>query len=227
MNVAIITAGGVGNRMESKIPKQFLKVLDKPLIVYTIEKFQENNSIDAICIACLEGYEDYFLNLKKKYQLTKIKWLCKNGNSQPGSIYNCIKTLENEITDDSIIIIHAGNRPLISKKIIDNSIYECINNGNAVTYIPCPEVIVKKSTNEIIERTDVMRIQTPQTFFLKDLVKCYSNFLDKKYSNVSTTCDFMLRLGYKINFIDGEVCNFKITYPDDLKIFESIIKKQR
>ncbi len=227
MNVAIITAGGVGSRMGSKIPKQFLEASSKPLIVYTLEKFQKNDNIEAICVACLEGFEKYFLSLKDKYKLSKIKWICKNGDSQPGSIYNCVKKLEGEIDENSVVVIHAGNRPLISSKIIDVSIDECLKNGSAVTYIPCPEVIVKKSTNEIVDRNDVMRIQTPQTFFLKNLIKCYSNFSSKEYSDVSTTCDFMLRLGYDVNFILGEIYNFKITYPDDFKIFESIIKENK
>lgn len=221
MVIALITAGGVGKRFGSQTPKQFLTVNDKPILAYTLEKFQQNKNIDSIIVACLDGWQEYLMEFKQKYGITKLKWLATNGDTQPMSINNCIDVLNNKIKDSDIVIIHAGNRPLVTDSIINNSIETCKKMGNAVTAINCPEVIVDTLNNDIIERKNVLRLQTPQTFVYKDLKKFYKKI--NEFDNVSTTCDLAIRLGEKINYIEGSSINMKITYKEDIKLFKLLL----
>ena len=220
MVVALVTAGGVGKRFGGAIPKQFLSIDDKPILVYTLEKFQKNDKIDSIIVACLDGWQGYLIELKEKYSISKLKWLAVNGDTQPASISNCVDVLEDKISDDDIVLIHAGNRPLVSDYIIDNSIETCRKCGNCVTAIKCPEVLVDVVNETIIERNNVLRIQTPQTFKYGDLKKFYKQLCN--FDNVATTCDLAIRLGEKINYIDGSSTNIKITYKDDIIIFKAL-----
>lgn len=223
MVVALITAGGVGKRFGGDIPKQFLSIGDKPILVYTLEKFQNNDNIDGIIVACLDGWQDYLIELKEKYSISKLKWLAVNGNTQPASISNCVDVLKDQISSDDIVVIHAGNRPLVTDNIINNSIEICKKNGNAVAAIKCPEVIVDVVNNSIIDRNNVLRIQTPQTFKFGDLKRFYKEL--NTFDNIATTCDLAIRLGEKINYIDGSSTNIKITYKDDIVFFESLMKQ--
>lgn len=221
MVVALITAGGVGKRFGSDVPKQFLCVDNKPILVYTLEKFQNNDNIDAIIVACLDGWQEYLIELKQKYSITKLRWSVVNGETQPMSISNCVDVLSEKIDDDDIVVIHAGNRPLVTDSIINNSIEICRKKGNAVAAIKCPEVIVDVVKNSIIERKNVLRLQTPQTFKFVDLKKFYRTIYE--FDDVSTTCDLAIRLGEKINYIDGSSMNMKITYREDIQLFESLL----
>ena len=221
MVVALVTAGGVGSRFNSQIPKQFLCINDKPILVYTLEKMEKNRNIDKIIVACLDGWEDYLYELKEKYNITKLNWVAKNGKTQPESIRNCINILKSDIDDDDIVLIHAGNRPLVTDDIINNSIKTCEKLGNAVAAIKCPEVLVDVVNNTIVERKNVLRVQTPQTFKFRNLKRFYENL--SAFLDVATTCDLAIRLGEKVNFIDGSANNMKITYKEDIRIFEALL----
>jgi len=225
MVYAIITLGGIGSRFKSSVPKQFVKVDNKPISIYTLEKFQNNENIDKIVVACLKGYERKVEEYKKKYNLTKIQYIVQGGRTQPESISNCIDALENVVANDDIIVIHAGNRPLVSYKNINDSINECIEYGNAISYIDCPEVVVTKDNNKVIERTNIMRIQTPQTFKYKDVKEAYEYAKSIDFKEVNTTADLMLKIGKDLNYLRGSEYNLKITYNDDLEIFKSLINR--
>lgn len=225
MVIAVITIGGIGSRFKSDIPKQFIEVEDKPISVYTIEKFQNNPNIDKIIVACLSGFENKVLEYKNKYNLTKLEYIVKGGRSQPESISNCIDRLNDIVSEDDIIVVHAGNRPLIEHECIDESIKLCMEKGNAISYIDCPEVIITKDTNEVIERTNVMRIQTPQTFKYKDIKEAYEYAKKINFKGLSTTADLMIKIGKKLNYFRGSEYNLKITFNDDLEIFKNLIKK--
>ncbi len=225
MVYAIITLGGIGSRFKSSVPKQFVEVDNKPISIYTLEKFQNNENIDKIVVACLKGYERKVEEYKKKYNLTKIQYIVQGGRTQPESISNCIDALENVVANDDIIVIHAGNRPLVSYKNINDSINECIEYGNAISYIDCPEVVVTKDNNKVIERTNIMRIQTPQTFKYKDVKEAYEYAKSIDFKEVNTTADLMLKIGKDLNYLRGSEYNLKITYNDDLEIFKSLINR--
>lgn len=224
MVIALITAGGKGTRLKSDIPKQFLEINDKPLLIYTLEKFQQNCRIDAIIISCLSGWEEQLKKKIKEYRISKVKWIVKNGDSQVESINNCLNLLKKKGNKNDIIVIHAGNRPLVSEELINKSIDECILNDNAIAAISCPEVLVSKKDYKVYERKEFYRVQTPQTLKLNKLIKIYNELNNKELNDVATTCDLMIRTGEKVNFIDGSHMNIKITYPEDMKIFEAVIK---
>lgn len=225
MVYAVITLGGIGSRFRSTIPKQFIEVGDKPISIYTLEKFQNNENIDKIVVACLKGYENKIVEYKKKYNLTKLEYIVQGGRTQPESISNCIDRLEDVVNDNDIIIVHAGNRPLIEKRIISDSINICRKKGNAISYIECPEVVITKDNNEIIKRTNIMRLQTPQAFMYKDIKEAYKYAKKIDFENIDTTADLMLKIDKKLNFFRGSEYNFKITFNDDLEIFKSLINK--
>lgn len=225
MVYAVITLGGIGSRFKSSVPKQFIEVEDKPISMYTLEKFQNNENIDKIVVACLKGYEEKIEEYKKKYNLTKLEYIVQGGRTQPESISNCIDRLENVASSEDIILVHAGNRPLVEKRIISESINICKEKGNAISYIECPEVVITKDNNEIIERTNIMRLQTPQTFMYRDIKEAYEYAKKVDFENIDTTADLMLRIDKKLNFFRGSEYNFKITFNDDLEIFKNLINK--
>lgn len=227
MVVALITAGGKGTRSKLNIPKQFVEINGKPLIIYTLEKFQNNKNIDKIIVSCLKDWKDYLISLKEKYNISKLEWIAKNGNSQPESINNCLDLLKNKINKNDIIVIHAGNRPLVTNEIIDNSINTCREVGNAITSISCPEVLISKDKHEIIQRENIYRMQTPQTFKYEDLLDTYKKACEMNIKDIATTCDLMIRLGKKVNFIDGSQLNIKITYPEDIIIFKGLLEYEK
>lgn len=223
MVFAVITIGGKGTRFNSTIPKQFVEVNEKPIFVYTLEKFQNNENIDKIVLACLKGYEEKVLEYKEKYGITKLEYIVEGGKTQAESISNCIDKLSEFASEDDIIMVHAGNRPLVENRIINEGIDICKEKGNSVSYIECPEVLVTKDTNELVERTNVVRLQTPQTFKYDDISKAYNLAKNVGFDDIATTADLMLKNGEELNFYRGSDFNFKITYKEDLEIFKNLL----
>lgn len=220
--IAIIPIGGSGIRMNNKIPKQFIKINDKTLYIYTLEKFQNNESIDEIVVVCLNGYQKEVERECKQYGITKLKKVVLGGQTQLASIFNGISAIETDLNDDDIVMIHVGNRPNVSQKLISTCIAKYNEVGALTTVLPCIEVMVDKENNDIIPRNNIVRIQTPQVFSYKDLKEFVLNseyYIDRG----NTVCDLMLSLNKTVEFIEGEFLNFKITYPEDLYLFEKII----
>ena len=226
MTIAIIPIGGHGIRMNTKIPKQFLKVDGKCIFMYTLEKFQENDKIDMIIIACVDGYSDFVKDECKKYNITKLRAIVPGGSNQLESIFNCYNYIKNDIKDDTKIMIHVGNRPLISQELINKCLVEYDNVGMLTTYVPSVEVMYNIKNKKLEERNNIIRIQTPQVYSSLDI----KNLLNKKNIGVakhSTIFDLMIENGFDVSQIPGELINFKITYPEDLLLFESLIKNRR
>ena len=146
MNIAIITAGGIGTRMRHNIPKQFMEIYGKPLIVYTLEKFQNHRLIDLICVVCIENYQNIMKNYIEQYNLTKVKVITLGGETNQESIKNGVKALKNICTDNDIIIVHDGNRPLIREKIITETI-EATKKYDAVSVVIDSEDALSIGTN--------------------------------------------------------------------------------
>ena len=174
MNVALITAGGSGQRMHQDIPKQFLNVFDKPIVIYTLEAFEKHPDIDAIIVACLDGWQEILKAYAKQFHIKKLKWVVTGGENGQESIYNCIKVLEKECKQDDTVVIHDGNRPLVSGDIISDSIAKSKKYGSAVAAIPCTEAILmtddRMKSEKSIPRDKLMRTQTPHAFPLKEII---------------------------------------------------------
>lgn len=231
MNIALLTAGGIGSRMQQEIPKQFLHVDNKPIIVYTLEAFQNNPNIDAIIVAVLERWEDILWAYAKQFNITKMKWVVVGGKSGQESIFNCLKRLEEEKIDlNSGIVIHDGNRPLITQDIITDSLATYNKYGSAVAAIPCVEAIFKSTNSQSSEvsipRNELFRTQTPHTYSFRKLLWAHEEAEKRKIENTAATCVLMNLLGEKIYFSLGSEKNLKITTLDDLDIFKALIKEE-
>ena len=229
MTTVIVTAGGIGSRMNNSIPKQFININDKPLIVYTLEKFQSHPSIDAICVTCLDGWQEILKAYAKQYNITKLKWVVTGGATGQDSIHNGLMTVAKDASDDDLIMIHDGNRALVSHDIISDSIRICKEKGSAVAAIPCTEAIFRCEDEEntystiSIPREDVVRTQTPHTYPIKKLLWAHEQAEEKNITNTAASCVLMQMLGETVYFSAGSEKNLKITTNDDLQIFKALL----
>jgi 2-C-methyl-D-erythritol 4-phosphate cytidylyltransferase len=225
MNVAILTAGGTGTRMNNNVPKQFLTVNDIPIIVYTLRKFQNNKNIDKIAIACLKGWQQVMHSYKLEFGIDKLRWIVEGGATNLGSIENCLKAI-GEIGEDDNIIIHDGNRPLVSSKIIDDNLKNCSRSHGTTTIIDINDgvLIVDKNHNIIdnsVSRDNIKRTQTPHCFKFGMIEEIFNKIDDKnKYISVA---DAATKMGYDLKLVSGSDLNFKITTLDDLTHFKLMI----
>lgn len=231
MNIALLTAGGIGNRMGQDIPKQFMTIHEKPVIIYTLESFQNHSEIDAIAVVCLPGWELILQAYANQYRITKLKWIFKGGTSNQESIYNGITGLkENGCDDGDIVIVHDGVRPLVSERIITDNITTCKEFGYAVTGLTCKEVIMEIKDGLVLPidtpRERLVRTQTPHTYHLGDLIKAHNDAEEKGIHDTVAPCDMVAKIGeHEQHFVSGSEKNgLKLTRPEDLDIFKSLIE---
>ena len=246
MNIAIILAGGVGNRVGAtdkfgeRIPKQFVEVLGKPVLVYTIEKFQEHPDIDAIEVVCVESHINYMVQLKNKYSLDKVKWIVKGGATFQESVYNGVNNLRQKIDDEDIVLIHFGASPFVEKEIISDAINVCKIHGNAISTTDYFVLSGRKAkstsvedpenySNEYINRESIACMSTPHAFkydFIKDLYDeaIRKNIINKVEPHTTT---LMYALKKPIYFSKGSQTNIKITKKEDLELFEGYVLMKR
>lgn len=227
MNVAILTAGGVGSRMCQTTPKQFMDINGKPLIVYTIEKFEKSKLIDEIVISCLDGWQEKVKSYIKQYNFTKVSNIVTGGRTGQESITNGYNAIKEKCDDNSNIIIHDGNRPNVSENLIEKSIKLCEEKGNAVLYIPCQEVMFITddfiSSNQQIDRSKLARTQTPHVFKKRILDNVFEIARDKGLFNEVAICSLFQKVGEPIYLCEGDEKNIKITFQSDIDIFKSLI----
>jgi len=230
MNIALLTAGGIGSRMKQEVPKQFLHVKNKPIIIYTLEAFENNPNIDAIIVAVLDKWEDVLWAYARQYGITKLKWVVIGGSTGQESIGKCLEKLaEANIPLDSVITIHDGNRPLITADIIADSLATFKAYGSAVAAIPCVEAIFKssdgKESNFSIPREELFRTQTPHTYTLKKLLWAHEEAHKRHITDTAATCVLMNLLGETIYLSLGSERNLKITTQEDLDIFIALLEQ--
>jgi 2-C-methyl-D-erythritol 4-phosphate cytidylyltransferase len=177
MNYALIIAGGAGNRMGQDIPKQFINVYDKPILIYTLEGFQRHPMIDAIEVVCLDGWHDVLRAYANQFNITKLQGIVSGGNSAQESIRNGVFALEGKLQDDDIVIIHDGIRPLVDDTVLTDVIQKAKQYGNGVTSLPYNEQIFivnpedEKTTRQYIPRETLRRVSTPQAYQFKRLAQ--------------------------------------------------------
>lgn len=225
-NVVVIFAGGSGTRMETNnIPKQFLNVFGKPLIIYTLEHFENHQEIDDIFIVCKEDWIDYLKDIIKKYNITKARDIVKGEASGQESIYNGLKLAKEHIKDNAIVLIHDGVRPILDEKTISKNIESVKEYGSAITCIPCFETVIvsrnKSNIDEALERSILYKAQAPQSFYLDDILSVHEK--TNSYDGIVDSCTLMKRNGYDVHLINGLIGNMKITTKEDLYIFRSLI----
>lgn len=233
MNVAIIIAGGSGRRMGQDIPKQFINVYNKPILIYTLEGFQKHPQIDAIEVVCIDGWHDIVWAYAKQFNITKLKWIVSGGSTGQESIRNGVYHLENKCNSDDIIIIHDGIRPLVDAAVLSDVIVKCQQYGNAVTSMPYNEQIFvvddEISTIKYIQRETLRRVSTPQAYKFGRLDEAYHEAFEKEIGiyGSSYTNTMMVELGERLYFAAGSDKNIKLTTKDDLEIFKAYLKAER
>ena len=228
MNIALLIAGGKGVRMNQDIPKQFLNINDKPVIIYTLEAFQKHPEIDEIAVVCLEGWQEILWAYARQFNISKLKWVVDGGLCGQESIRNGVFELEKHYEDDDIVLIHDGIRPNVSQEIISGCIAQCRMNGSAVTVIPCAEAMLLRETDpnrskEVISRDSLARTQTPQAFPLGKLCWAHKEALKRGITNSVATCTLMIELGEEVHFCAGSEKNVKITTVEDIDIFKALL----
>lgn len=228
MNIAVIFAGGVGSRMNSKDkPKQFLMVHGKPIIVHTIEIFQNHPEIDGIVVVCVEGWIDYMKELAYRYRLEKIAKVVQGGKTGQLSIYNGLKAAAEAYgTDDNIVLIHDGVRPLISAETISNNIESVKEHGSAITTVPAQETVVvvndDENVSEIVVRSHARLARAPQSFYLKEILEAQEKAISEGFTDMTDSCTLMMHYNKKLVTIAGEKNNIKITTPEDFYTFRAL-----
>ena len=224
-NIAIIFAGGVGSRMGSDIPKQFLKIYGKEIIIHTLEKFQYNDNIDLIYVGCIEEYIPELEKLVKKYNITKVPegGIIPGGKTGQETIYRVLVKASEENSLNSICLIHDGVRPLITDKVISDNIESVKKYGSAITSTQAFEtpIISNDGTNieRVLSRNTVYTAQAPQSFYLKDILRGHEIIRNSEmgYFNkrIVDSCSLMLECGYKVHLVEGNRGNIKVTTVED------------
>ena len=234
MNIAIIIAGGVGNRMGQSIPKQFINVYDKPILMYTLDGFEKHPMVDAIEVVCIEGWENVVWSYAKQYNITKLKWIVKGGASGQESIRNGVFNLEDKCSKDDVIIIHDGIRPLVDAEVLTAIINKANIYGKAVTSLPYNEQIFvvskddEKTTTQFIPRETLRRVSTPQAYQFELLDSKYHEAFEKGIGIYGShyTNTMMVELGVRLYFAAGSDKNIKLTTPDDLEMFKGYLRRK-
>lgn len=231
MNIALLTAGGSGTRMLQSIPKQFITINDKPIIIYTMEVFEKHPAIDKIIVACKEGWENILESYAKQFKISKLDRVVCGGKTGHESIRNMLNYASEKYNDDDIVLVHDGNRPMLSADIISNSISVCEQKGCAIAEIPCNDALLyiddNMSSTKQISRDLLVRTQTPHTFKLKDLLEMHIEAEKKGINNSVASCTLAIELGRKVYFTPGSEKNIKITVPEDIEIFKALLKNQK
>lgn len=233
MNIAIIFAGGIGQRLnngENSTPKQFLKINDKPIIIRTLELFQTHKDIDKIYISIHPDYYEYMQDLVKYYYITKTAGMVNGGKTGQESIYNALKLAQKENPQDSIVLIHDGVRPNITEEVITKNIECTKKNGNAITCTSCFETILISENGinpeHVPYRKDTYAAQAPQTFHLGEVIEAHeiTRKTNPNYTDIVDTCTLYKTLDKKTFMVKGNRGNIKITTIEDLYILRALIR---
>ncbi len=232
MNTALIIAGGVGARMGQDIPKQFINVYDKPVIVYTMEAFQIHPNIDEIEIVCLEGWHEIVYAYAKQFGITKLKNVVNGGINGQDSIRNGLEDIASRHQNDNdIVLVHDAIRPMLTQDIISDNIRVCKKYGNAITVVPCNAAMLKTfdglSSEEQVPRDNLKTTQTPQTFYLNDILDAHREALEKGITKSVASCTLYIELGRKLYMSIGSEKNLKLTTLDDIDIFKALLNAQK
>jgi len=233
MVIALLTAAGLGTRMGQDIPKQFMHVENKPIIIHTMEAFQQHPSIDAIAVVTLPDWIEVLKAYARQFNITKLKWVVAGGATGQESIRNGLFALKDEGFDgETTVMIHDGNRCMISGELISNSLAVYQAKGSAVAAIPCVEAVFRsdddgESSVESIPREQLFRTQTPHTYSLGKLLWAHEQAIEKGITNTAASCTLMQQLGERVYFSKGSEENLKITTIDDMMIYKALLKTKK
>lgn len=229
-NIAIIFAGGSGVRMGSGLPKQFLEVNGKPIIIHTLEIFEDHPDIDGIYVACKEEYIDRLNRFTKLFMITKVRGIVPGGSTGQDSIYNALKAASADYPNDSTALIHDGVRPCITAETIDDALASVREYGNAVICTPMYETPVQSESGEDVEtlpaRSSFYTAQAPQCFPLGEILDVHEAVRKENpdYTGIVDSCTLMKQAGYDIHIVEGPRGNIKVTTPEDMFVFKAMLE---
>lgn len=229
MNIGVIFAGGVGKRMNSRVkPKQFINVYGKPIIIHTLEVFEEHEEIDGIVVACLKDWIPYLEELLEKFNIKKVKKIVPGGSSGQESIYNGLVAAEELAAGEkSVVLIHDGVRPLIYHRTISDNIASVKEHGSAITSVTVKETVLVVSKDNSIDsvpkREDTRLARAPQSFYLDEIIGAHRKAMAENRYDFIDSCSMMQYYGKKLYLIEGPQENIKITTPDDFYTMRALL----
>ena len=230
-NVGLIIAGGSGNRMHQDIPKQFLTVNERPVIIYTMEAFEKHPEIDAIAVVCIQGWEQVLQAYAKQCNITKLRHVIPGGKNGQDSIRNGVFELRKHFDDEDIVLIHDAIRPMVSAEIISDNIRVAREYGNAITVIPCAEAMLQTedgiASSGSYPRDRLKRTQTPQAFHIGDICDLHRRALEAGITNSVASCTLKIEMGEQVYFSMGSEKNIKLTTVEDIDIFKALLAAKR
>ena len=230
---AVIIAGGSGTRMGQDIPKQFINVCDKPVLINTLESFQRHPDVDDIIVVCIDGWHDVVWAYAKQFGIDKLLQVVNGGSTDQESIRNGVYALEGTAAPGDLVIIHDGIRPLVAPEVLADVVHVAAEKGNAVTSLPYNEQIfvVSKAdpaaTTQFIPRETLRRVSTPQAYRFDILDSAYHEAFEREIGIYGShyTNTMMVELGYTLYFAAGSDKNIKLTTKDDLEMFKAYLKQ--
>ena len=220
--IALLTAGGIGSRTHQDIPKQFLSVNNKPIIVYTLEAFQKHPNIDEICVSILAGWDQILWAYAKQFNITKLKYVVTGGATGQESIFNGLKAIRADHKDDDIVVVHDGNRPMVSQDVITDNLVKQRQYGSAVASIPCTEVVFVSENKQDSDQS----IPRENSYPLGVLWNAHLKAQELGITNTAASCSLMEALGERTYFSKGSEKNLKITTVEDIEIFKALLNTQ-
>lgn len=228
MNIAIIFAGGTGQRMNTKSkPKQFLELHGKPIIIYTLEHFSQHDMIDGIIVVCVKAWIDYCQDLIEKFNIQKVRAVIPGGETGMLSRYEGIKKAAELYSEDTVCLIHDGVRPMIDYDIITRNIESVEKYGSAVTVAPAIETIAVKGDDnkvgQIIDRNKCQIAKAPQSFRLNALLQAHQKAIESGMNDCIDTAYLMQLQGCDVYTVEGSAENIKITTPTDFYTFRALM----
>ncbi|MDE7324018.1 MAG: 2-C-methyl-D-erythritol 4-phosphate cytidylyltransferase [Lachnospiraceae bacterium] len=231
MNIALILAGGSGSRTEQSVPKQFISIYEKPIIIYTLEAFQHHPEVDGIIVSCIDGWHDVLKSYAAADGIDKLRWIVDGGDNGQSSARNALVALENTCSEDDIVIIHDAVRPMVSEEIITDCITKALEYGSGLSAVRCQETIMRTEDGKCghvgIDRNDIMRVQTPQAYRFGKALWAHREALKRGITNAVYTNTLMMELGEELHFSCGSNKNIKITTLEDIDIFKALYITKR
>lgn len=226
MNVALILAGGTDAKFQMDIPKQFVNVNNRPIIVYTLETFQKHPEIDEIIVTCLDGWQEMVRVYSKQFNITKLTDIISGGKDAQESTYKGLQLLKDRMGKGDMVVIHDAIRPLVSEEIISKSMEMCRKKGMGVAATHIMDTIMHsgdgKEGYQSINRYEIMKVQTPQAFDYELILGLHERAIAEKCLGAWDNSSMITRLGEKVYFSEGSDVNMKINTVEDVAMFKAL-----
>lgn len=230
MNLAIVFAAGVGSRMGSETPKQFLELAGKPVLAHALGLFEDHPLVDGIYLVVAETHTERVLEIVRQYGVSKFRGLVTGGASAQESIYAGLRFVAEREGTDSVVLLHDGVRPYVLPEVITANIESVLARGNAVTYTPCYETIVLSrdgvEIRDIPVRRESYTAQAPQSFRLGDILAAHERIRARPegYADMVDQATICFSLGIPVHLVPGNRGNVKITTPEDLITLDALLR---